>query len=76
MVRDSDALFRTVPALGELAVGVMYGHLQSRPGLDSRLREAATLAAVMEASVSTHLPILVYKGTAWISNDRASGLCG
>ncbi|MBD9463005.1 carboxymuconolactone decarboxylase family protein [Pseudomonas sp. Pdm06] len=45
-----DALFHTAPALGELAVGVVYGHLQSRPGLDSRLREAATLAAIVAAS--------------------------
>ena len=27
-----DALFHTVPALGELAVGVVYGHLHARPG--------------------------------------------
>ncbi|MCE0464308.1 MULTISPECIES: carboxymuconolactone decarboxylase family protein [Pseudomonas] len=46
-----DALFHTAPALGELAVGVVYGHLQSRPGLDPRLREAATLAAIVAAGM-------------------------
>ncbi len=39
-----DALFHTVPALGQLAVGVVYGHLHSRPGLDPRLREAVSFA--------------------------------
>jgi 4-carboxymuconolactone decarboxylase len=46
-----DALFHTAPALGELAVGVVYGHLQNRPGLDPRLREAATLAAIVAAGM-------------------------
>ncbi|MGN8278228.1 carboxymuconolactone decarboxylase family protein [Pseudomonas sp. SMN5] len=46
-----DALFHTAPALGELAVGVVYGHLQSRPGLDPRLREGATLAAIVAAGM-------------------------
>lgn len=36
-----DALFHTAPALGELAVGVVYGYLHERPGLDPRLQEAA-----------------------------------
>ena len=34
-----DALFATVPALGELAVGTVYGHLHERPALDSRTRK-------------------------------------
>lgn len=46
-----DALFRTAPALGELAVGVVYGHLHERNGLDPRLREAATLAAIVAAGM-------------------------
>ncbi|WIV53533.1 carboxymuconolactone decarboxylase family protein [Amycolatopsis nalaikhensis] len=46
-----DALFATVPALGELAVGTVYGHLHERPALDSRLREAATLAAIVAAGM-------------------------
>lgn len=46
-----DALFHTTPALGELAVGVVYGHLHQRPGLDPRLREAATFAAIVAAGM-------------------------
>ncbi|WP_017906601.1 carboxymuconolactone decarboxylase family protein [Pseudomonas asplenii] len=46
-----DALFHTTPALGELAVGVVYGHLHRRPGLDPRLREAATFAAIVAAGL-------------------------
>lgn len=46
-----DALFHTTPALGELAVGVVYGHLHQRPGLDPRLREAATLAAIIASGM-------------------------
>ncbi|BBP78264.1 MULTISPECIES: carboxymuconolactone decarboxylase family protein [Pseudomonas] len=46
-----DALFHTAPALGELAVGVVYGHLHERPGLDPRLREAATFAAIVAAGM-------------------------
>ncbi|WP_370965588.1 carboxymuconolactone decarboxylase family protein [Amycolatopsis sp. cg9] len=46
-----DALFATVPALGELAVGTVYGHLHDRPALDARTREAATLAAIVAAGM-------------------------
>lgn len=46
-----DALFATVPALGEMAVGTVYGHLHERPGLDNRTREAATLAAIVAAGM-------------------------
>ncbi|ADJ47856.1 hypothetical protein AMES_6031 [Amycolatopsis mediterranei S699] len=46
-----DALFATVPALGELAVGTVYGHLHERPALDARTREAATLAAIVAAGM-------------------------
>ncbi len=46
-----DALFATVPALGELAVGTVYGHLHERPALDARTREAATLAAIIAAGM-------------------------
>ncbi|WP_410574515.1 carboxymuconolactone decarboxylase family protein [Amycolatopsis sp. cmx-4-61] len=46
-----DALFATVPALGELAVGTVYGHLHERPALDPRTREAATLAAIVAAGM-------------------------
>ncbi|MCU1737506.1 MULTISPECIES: carboxymuconolactone decarboxylase family protein [unclassified Pseudomonas] len=46
-----DALFHTAPALGELAVGVVYGYLHQRPGLDPRLREAATFAAIVAAGM-------------------------
>lgn len=46
-----DALFHTVPALGQLAVGVVYGHLHSRPGLDPRLREAVSFAAIVASGM-------------------------
>jgi 4-carboxymuconolactone decarboxylase len=49
--RRLDALFATVPALGELAVGTVYGHLHERPALDGRTREAATLAAIVAAGM-------------------------
>jgi 4-carboxymuconolactone decarboxylase len=64
-----DALFRTAPALGELAVGVVYGHLHERTGLDPRLREAATLAAIVAAGMvgpplSVHLKTGLASGLA------------
>ena len=46
-----DALFATIPALGEVAVGTVYGHLHDRPALDNRTREAATLAAIVAAGM-------------------------
>lgn len=47
-----DALFHTVPALGELAVGVVYGYLHDRPALDPRLGEAVSLAAIVAAGMT------------------------
>lgn len=46
-----DALFHTVPALGKLAVGVVYGHVHARPGLDPRLREAVSFAAIVASGM-------------------------
>lgn len=66
-----DVLFHTAPALGELAVGVVYGHLQSRPGLDPRLREAATLAAIVAAGM-TGPPLSVHFKTG-MASGLASG---
>lgn len=60
-----DALFRAVPALGELAVGTVYGHLRDRAGLDPRAREAATLAAIVAAGmVGPPLSVHVRTGLA------------
>jgi 4-carboxymuconolactone decarboxylase len=64
-----DALFHTAPELGELAVGVVYGHLHQRSGLDPRLREAATLAAIVAAGMvgpplSVHLKTGLASGLA------------
>ena len=66
-----DALFHTAPGLGELAVGVVYGHLQSRPGLDPRLREAATLVAIVAAGM-TGPPLSVHFKTG-MASGLASG---
>ncbi|WP_370948523.1 carboxymuconolactone decarboxylase family protein [Amycolatopsis sp. cg5] len=63
-----DALFQTIPALGELAVGTVYGHLHERPGLDPRIREAATLAAIVAAGM-TGPPLSVH-----LKTGLASGL--
>ncbi|QJI28401.1 carboxymuconolactone decarboxylase family protein [Pseudomonas sp. ADAK18] len=64
-----DALFHTAPALGELAVGVVYGYLNSRPGLDSRLQEAAIFAAIVatgivSAPLSVHFKTSLAEGLA------------
>lgn len=64
-----DALFHTVPALGELAVGVVYGHLHARPGLDPRLREAVSFAAIVASGMigpplSVHLKTGLASGLA------------
>lgn len=63
-----DALFHNVPALAELAVGVVYGHLHSRPGLDPRLREAVSFAAIV-ASGMVGPPLSVH-----LKTGLASGL--
>jgi AhpD family alkylhydroperoxidase len=44
-----DQLFRAAPALAELAVGTVYGHLSHRPALDERTREAVAIAAIVAA---------------------------
>lgn len=72
LVPDGEArlntLFHTVPALRELAVGVVYGHLHSRPGLDPRLREAVSFAAII-ASGMVGPPLSVH-----LKTGLASGL--
>ena len=64
-----DALFHTAPALGELAVGVVYGYLHERPGLDPRLQEAAIFAAIVAAGMvgpplSVHFKTSLAQGLA------------
>lgn len=64
-----DALFHTAPALGELAVGVVYGCLHERPGLDPRLQEAAIFAAIVAAGMvgpplSVHFKTSLAQGLA------------
>lgn len=64
-----DALFHTAPALGELAVGVVYGYLHDRPGLDPRLQEAAIFAAIVAAGMvgpplSVHFKTSLAQGLA------------
>jgi 4-carboxymuconolactone decarboxylase len=63
-----DALFHTVPALLELAVGVVYGHLHARSGLDPRMREAVSFAAIV-ASGMVGPPLSVH-----LKTGLASGL--
>ncbi|GGM35990.1 hypothetical protein GCM10012275_04000 [Longimycelium tulufanense] len=53
-----DTIFRAAPALGELAVGTVYGHLHHRHVLDPRTREAAALAATIAAGC-TETPLLL-----------------
>ncbi len=64
-----DALFHTAPALGELAVGVVYGYLHSRSGLDPRLQEAAIFAAIVATGMvgpplSVHFKTSLAEGLA------------
>jgi 4-carboxymuconolactone decarboxylase len=64
-----DALFHTAPALGELAVGVVYGYLHDRPGLDPRMKEAAIFAAIVAAGMvgpplSVHFKTSLAEGLA------------
>lgn len=63
-----DALFHTVPALAELAVGTVYGWLHARPGLDPRLREAVSFSAIV-ASGMVGPPLSVH-----LKTGLASGL--
>ncbi|MFJ9786287.1 carboxymuconolactone decarboxylase family protein [Amycolatopsis sp. NPDC101161] len=69
-----DALFATVPALGELAVGTVYGHLHERPALDSRTREAATLAAIVAAGM-VGPPLSVHLRTGLASGLSPAEVC-
>ncbi|WP_439381874.1 carboxymuconolactone decarboxylase family protein [Amycolatopsis lexingtonensis] len=69
-----DALFATVPALGELAVGTVYGHLHERPALDSRTREAATLAAIVAAGM-VGPPLSVHLRTGLASGLSPAEIC-
>jgi 4-carboxymuconolactone decarboxylase len=57
-----DAIFEVAPGLEELAVGVVYGHLHSRPALDPRTREAAAISAII-ASGGAGTPIRVHTRT-------------
>ncbi|MFE0100526.1 carboxymuconolactone decarboxylase family protein [Streptomyces sp. NPDC059009] len=57
-----DAIMRAAPALGEMAVGAVYGHLHHRPALDPRMREAAALAAIL-ASGMYERPLAVHLRT-------------
>jgi len=69
-----DALFATVPALGELAVGTVYGHLHERPALDARTREAATLAAIVAAGM-VGPPLSVHLRTGLASGLAPAEVC-
>ncbi|MEV4057116.1 carboxymuconolactone decarboxylase family protein [Amycolatopsis sp. NPDC049688] len=69
-----DALFATVPALGELAVGTVYGHLHERPALDARTREAATLAAIVAAGM-VGPPLSVHLRTGPASGLSPAEIC-
>ena len=69
-----DALFATVPALGELAVGTVYGHLHERPALDNRTREAATLAAIVAAGM-VGPPLSVHLRTGLASGLSPAEVC-
>ncbi|RSM89574.1 carboxymuconolactone decarboxylase [Kibdelosporangium aridum] len=57
-----DKIFEVAPGLEELAVGVVYGHLHSRPALDARTREAAAISAII-ASGGAGTPIRVHTRT-------------
>ncbi|MEC3974140.1 carboxymuconolactone decarboxylase family protein [Amycolatopsis sp. H20-H5] len=69
-----DALFATIPALGELAVGTVYGHLHDRPALDPRTREAATLAAI-DAAGMVGPPLSVHLRTGLASGLSPAEVC-
>jgi len=69
-----DALFATVPALGEMAVGTVYGHLHERPALDARTREAATLAAIVAAGM-VGPPLSVHLRTGLAAGLSPAEIC-
>jgi alkylhydroperoxidase/carboxymuconolactone decarboxylase family protein YurZ len=58
-----DTIFRASPSLGELAVGVVYGHLHARPALDPRTREAVAIAAIAAAGM-VDIPLRVHTRSA------------
>jgi len=70
-----EALFRTVPALGELAVGVVYGYLHDRSDLDPRLREAVSFAAIVAAGM-VGPPLSVHFKTGLASGLAPAELTG
>lgn len=57
-----EQIFASAPDLGELAVGVVYGHLHHRTALDPRTREAVALSAIV-ASGCTTTPLAVHVRT-------------
>src|SRR5581483_668116 len=58
-----DAIFRASPSLGELAVGVVYGHLHARPALDPTMPEAVAIAAIAAAGM-VDVPLRVHTRSA------------
>jgi alkylhydroperoxidase/carboxymuconolactone decarboxylase family protein YurZ len=58
-----DKIFRASPDLGELAVGVVYGHLHARQALDPRTREAVAIAAIVAAGM-VDVPLRVHTRSA------------
>lgn len=56
-------IFRSAPALGEMAVGTVYGHLHHRRALDPRLRESVALAAIISSGM-VGAPLAVHLRTA------------
>ncbi|MEV6826061.1 carboxymuconolactone decarboxylase family protein [Amycolatopsis sp. NPDC051102] len=69
-----DALFATIPALGELAVGTVYGHLHERPALDARTREAVSLAAIVAAGM-VGPPLSVHLRTGLAAGLSPAEIC-
>jgi 4-carboxymuconolactone decarboxylase len=60
-----DRIFGIAPALGELAVGTVYGHLHHRTALDPRTREAVAIGAIVASGcVGTPLAVHVRTGLA------------
>lgn len=60
-----DKIFRVAPALAQVAVGTVYGHLHHRAALDPRTREAAALAAIVASGMhGTPLAVHVRTGLA------------
>lgn len=64
-------IFSAAPALEEMAVGTVYGHLHHRPALDPRTREAVALAAILAAGMHG-TPLAVHLRTALASGLSAA----